>query len=639
MFDDDETLRTLHLDSKIEYNLPKHYSGFSNVCSGKLITESGNIEVAIKVLRLKKSNNSVSTRPDDQRFAMRFKREVLLWRRLKHRNIVPLLGYVTHPSDLPAMVSPWYSNGNVIEYLAQQRDPNRTSLASDVVRALRYLHSIPVVHGDIKGENVLVDISGSASLCDFGLSQFVEDTDQIHGFTTTNAYTGGTDLYLSPELVNGEGKTTMSDMWALGCLIVLILTDHTPHHAINNRLKLLMAITAGDAPHKTRNMAINEGLWGSLTRCWSTAPLERPDISQIAAQFIPSSDLMDDGEEDIHFNASNSDAAVNSRNLQPGQLMEHYAGIKRVDFSPDGAYLSVTLLVGTGYIWKMKEGRFAFHSFIDGESPTPPVPIWFSTSNRFMTHSRTEIRIWTNEEHAKPFTVEHCIQTQMDIRSVTWLPDGNNIACVEDSLVHITDLTGSISATYRSLPRGLRKMEFSPNGNMVLLTCQAEAKSEIIVYDTSRPWIRHSCPLSYEPECFQVSTDGKYILSSSKQAIDVWYIETTNSRDTKLSPLHSYVSKSSDHQNGKTAFGGDRERSIVSISHGGLIHVWDRDSASCLYTFQTGEIVLLNPEIAGLSWNNPNIDTMIIATLLGDHDNQVQVWAVRTQSSPPRIVD
>ncbi|KAG8922677.1 hypothetical protein FRC02_011691 [Tulasnella sp. 418] len=363
MFDDDETLRELRLDRKIEYNQPKHFSGFSDVCPGTLIMESGNLEVAIKVLRLKKSNNSISKRPDDQRFMMRFKREVLLWRRLKHRNIVPLLGYATHPSGWPAMVSPWYPNGNVVEYLAQQRDPNRTSLASDVARALTYLHSIPVVHGDIKGENVLVDISGSASLCDFGLSQFVEDADHIHGFTTTNAYAGGTDLYLSPELVNGEGKTTMSDMWALGCLIVLckcqILTDQTPHHAINNRLKFLIAITAGEVPHKTRNIAINEGLWDSLTRCWSTAPLERPNISQIAAHFIPSSDVMDDREDDIHFNASVDHRKQSLQNHNLGKGEDEDCSVSRPErenyprsnphlVSPFGERFEVTTTVSLG---------------------------------------------------------------------------------------------------------------------------------------------------------------------------------------------------------------------------------------------------------------------------------------------------
>lgn len=52
----------------------------------------------------------------------RFAREVAVWRTFKHPNLLPLYGLSWIPAlcDLPAMVSPWYGNGTVLDYLAQQ---------------------------------------------------------------------------------------------------------------------------------------------------------------------------------------------------------------------------------------------------------------------------------------------------------------------------------------------------------------------------------------------------------------------------------------------------------------------------------------------------------------------------------------
>ncbi|KAG8958338.1 hypothetical protein FRC03_009216 [Tulasnella sp. 419] len=186
------------------------------------------------------------------------------------------------PDGVPCLVSPWFPNGNLIEYLQSHPNANRLSLASDVTKALRYLHSIPVVHGDLKGENILVNSNGSACLCDFGMSQFLDEALRITGFTTSTANTGGTNRYLAPELLDEVPKTTESDMWAFGCVIMQTLTDQLPYQQLNRPSALVLAITRGEPPYNQNSDFIRDSLWSCLTKCWSTDPEERPTISDLA---------------------------------------------------------------------------------------------------------------------------------------------------------------------------------------------------------------------------------------------------------------------------------------------------------------------------------------------------------------------
>ncbi|KAF9503931.1 hypothetical protein BS47DRAFT_735173, partial [Hydnum rufescens UP504] len=137
----------------------------------------------------------------------RLKREVRVWMSLKHPNIVPLLGLfsgelgrdigLVSGKSGPGFVSPWYSQGNVLQYIRRVPNAPREPLCEDVARGLRYLHEQdpPITHGDLKGANVVVASDGRAALCDFGLSMIRDMT----GFTTSSIC--GTLPFMAPRTV------------------------------------------------------------------------------------------------------------------------------------------------------------------------------------------------------------------------------------------------------------------------------------------------------------------------------------------------------------------------------------------------------------------------------------------------------
>lgn len=117
-------------------------------------------------------------------------REMDIWNVLDHPNIVPLRGYVVEEDGTPALISPWFEHGDVLTYLQKHPFADRRKLVRQVAEGLIYLHSRgpPVVHGDLKGGNVLINAKGEVGLCDFGLSKVLQDCPSA--LTTSNLGVG-----------------------------------------------------------------------------------------------------------------------------------------------------------------------------------------------------------------------------------------------------------------------------------------------------------------------------------------------------------------------------------------------------------------------------------------------------------------
>ena len=110
----------------------------------------------------------------------------------------------------------------------------------DVLSGLSYLHKNNIVHGDIKGANVLVDSQGRACLADLGLSRLIDT--QIDTWTSIQSTIApwGTLLWQAPELLKAQledqehlpAPTTFSDIYAFGCLAYEVTHSHAVIQAI-----------------------------------------------------------------------------------------------------------------------------------------------------------------------------------------------------------------------------------------------------------------------------------------------------------------------------------------------------------------------------------------------------------------------
>ncbi|KAJ7728912.1 hypothetical protein B0H16DRAFT_233408 [Mycena metata] len=213
----------------------------------------------------------------------RFGREAVIWRQLSHPNVLPFFG-MYHTENRLCLVSPWMSNGHVMAFL-RNAPPNsnteRISLILDVALGLEYLHRKHIVHGDLKGANILVTPSGRACVADFGLSSIIATSLKFQQSTTTTR--GGTTRYQAPELLNSaEAQNHFgSDIYAFACVGYEILTDKNPFFEIKNEMYLVGQVLKGLRPSRPETISAEDGLWLLLQDCWNEEPTKRPRAIQI----------------------------------------------------------------------------------------------------------------------------------------------------------------------------------------------------------------------------------------------------------------------------------------------------------------------------------------------------------------------
>ena len=105
--------------------------------------------------------------------------------------------------------------GSVPEKFAQ-------SVAGCLVSALYYLHSMGLLHRDLKPQNILVKSDGVVKLCDFGFARTVN----VESVVVRSIK--GTPLYMAPEMFEHEFYDHTADLWSLGCIIYELIVGAPP---------------------------------------------------------------------------------------------------------------------------------------------------------------------------------------------------------------------------------------------------------------------------------------------------------------------------------------------------------------------------------------------------------------------------
>ncbi|TKY65992.1 L-type lectin-domain containing receptor kinase S.4 [Spatholobus suberectus] len=191
--------------------------GFGRVYKGTL--PNSKIEVAVKRVS-----------HESKQGLREFVSEIASIGRLRHRNLVQLLGWCRRRGDL-LLVYDFMANGSLDKYLFDEPKivlswEQRFKIIKGVASALLYLHEgyeQVVVHRDVKASNVLLDYELNGRLGDFGLARLYE-----HGANPSTTRVVGTLGYLAPELPRTGKATTSSDVFAFGALLLEVACGRRP---------------------------------------------------------------------------------------------------------------------------------------------------------------------------------------------------------------------------------------------------------------------------------------------------------------------------------------------------------------------------------------------------------------------------
>jgi serine/threonine protein kinase len=264
----DEDWRVRYSDLKIGDKIGS--GGFGAVYHG----EWRGTEVAVK--KLFKSDLSEE-----------FAREVAFMVKLRHPNLVLFMGSTGATTTLPdgkvlveppAIVMEYMPMGSLFDVL--QNDDvalawdAKTRFAVDIARGMTYLHERkpPLLHGDLKSLNVLVDKAMNAKVSDFGLTRFKSSDG------TNNV---GSLFWAAPEVIRGEPYTNKSDVYSFGIVLYEIVTRKQPYIDLDvDPLAVASAVVLGRA-RPALPAWCPASIEALMKLCWDQLPASRPEFRDV----------------------------------------------------------------------------------------------------------------------------------------------------------------------------------------------------------------------------------------------------------------------------------------------------------------------------------------------------------------------
>ncbi|KAF8596165.1 kinase-like protein [Ceratobasidium sp. AG-I] len=274
-----------HIDPTKYSSIATAGGSFGDVWQGMLLNGD---KVAVKCLRF---TTIVEDRPKGLK---RLMRETYIWSKAKHINVQQLMGIVMFNGRL-GMVSVWREYGNIQDYIRRNPGVDRHQLCVQVASGVLYLHSIGMVHGDIKALNVLVSADGVAKLNDFDHAILSNCT---LAFSATTNVGGGTLRWMAPELLLmtdedanvGVLRTTRTDVYALGMIMLEIFTGKVPYAEYGRDGPIYSALTNKQPPARPIILMSPttqaDEMWNLLRSCWNHNPTLRPNALSVLTSLL-----------------------------------------------------------------------------------------------------------------------------------------------------------------------------------------------------------------------------------------------------------------------------------------------------------------------------------------------------------------
>jgi serine/threonine-protein kinase len=203
---------------------------------------------------------------NDHESLARFAREASSAARIIHPNVAAVFDY--GESDGLVYLVMEYVDGEPLSRIMAREAPlsldRSVDLARQIADGLGSAHELGIVHRDLKPDNILITRNKNgrevAKVVDFGIAKVVRENPS--DALTRTGLVIGTPEFMSPEQLLGDPIDARSDLYALGCIVHLMLTASPPFAAATREQMIKRRLTE-DAPHVQQ---LDHGLPDSLDR-------------------------------------------------------------------------------------------------------------------------------------------------------------------------------------------------------------------------------------------------------------------------------------------------------------------------------------------------------------------------------------
>ncbi|GAA5894988.1 uncharacterized protein JCM6883_002283 [Sporobolomyces salmoneus] len=208
------------------------------------------------------------------------KAEIELLKDLDHPNIVLYLGMEQTHEFLSIFLEyvPGGSVGRIIRTHGKFEENVIKFFTLQILDGLEYLHSLGILHRDMKADNILIDQDGMCKISDFGTSKKSGDIYQ----NNENMSMQGSIFWMAPEVIHNDkrGYSAKADIWSLGCICIEMLAGSRPWEGegfVGAMFKLGAERMRPPLPDDVERSAFAEQF---VSNCLQIEPDRRPKASE-----------------------------------------------------------------------------------------------------------------------------------------------------------------------------------------------------------------------------------------------------------------------------------------------------------------------------------------------------------------------
>eukprot|EP01063_Lacrimia_lanifica_P039432 TRINITY_DN8659_c0_g1_i1.p1 TRINITY_DN8659_c0_g1~~TRINITY_DN8659_c0_g1_i1.p1 ORF type:complete len:935 (+),score=201.39 TRINITY_DN8659_c0_g1_i1:139-2943(+) len=214
--------------------------------------------------------------------------EIKVMKQLSHPNIVRYM-CTERCGNCVNIFMEYVAGGSISAVLKEfgpLDEPAIKSYSTQIAHALHHLHTNRIIHRDVKGGNVLLEVEGNCKVCDFGTAAYIHE---LTGGRSDQGMPQGTPNWMAPEVISEEPYDEKCDIWSFGCMILEMLTGGAPFSWISQQPAAVMLYIARAKKNGDEQVEIPKPvLEGVSQRClnlmhWCLAPSpnDRPTAAQV----------------------------------------------------------------------------------------------------------------------------------------------------------------------------------------------------------------------------------------------------------------------------------------------------------------------------------------------------------------------